>query len=54
MESKEIGPYCGHTTNVTYDNRAECKGIYVRCKARHCKKVFEIKIKTGNQIKEVK
>lgn len=54
MEKKVICPYCGHTTNVTYNSSAECKGIFVRCKARHCKKIFEIKITKGNQTKEVK
>ena len=54
MEVKVICPYCGHATNITYKREAECKGVYVRCKGRHCKKIFEIKIKTGNQIKEVK
>jgi len=51
MEKKVICPYCGHTTNVTYNSSAECKGIFVRCKARHCKKIFEIKITKGNQTK---
>lgn len=39
-------PYCGYIMPITYDLTAKCKGVYVRCKGKKCKKVFEIKIKT--------
>lgn len=37
-------PYCGYRMPIRYKPFARCKGIYVRCKGRHCKKEFEIKI----------
>ena len=38
-------PFCGYEQNVLYDvKNAQCKGVFLRCKARHCKKEFEIKI----------
>lgn len=36
--------YCGHKQNVFYDKTASCKGLYMRCKARHCGRIFEVKI----------
>lgn len=38
-------PYCGYEMPVAYRSGAECSGVYVRCKGRRCKKVFEIIIK---------
>lgn len=38
-------PYCGHAQNVQYAPNAECQGVFLRCRARHCKKVFEMRIK---------
>lgn len=38
-------PYCGYKMPIKYDKKiSEAKGIYVKCKGRNCKKVFEIKI----------
>ena len=37
-------PHCGHEQNVMYRKDAQCRGIFLRCKARHCKKEFELKI----------
>lgn len=38
-------PCCGYEMPITYDpSRARCRGVYVRCKGRSCKKVFEIKL----------
>lgn len=38
-------PICGHEQNIFYDKKdASCKGVFLRCKARHCKEVFELKI----------
>lgn len=42
---------CGYVMNITALEGAECSGIVVRCKGRHCKKEFEIKVKNGKQIK---
>ncbi len=36
--------YCGHKHNVFYTKNAYCKGLYIRCKARHCGRIFEVKI----------
>lgn len=40
-------PYCGSTQNVQYTPQALCCGVYIKCRARHCRKVFEIKL--GNK-----
>ncbi|MBP1550113.1 MAG: hypothetical protein J6A05_08920 [Oscillospiraceae bacterium] len=37
-------PYCGYKMPIKRDKNAVCKGLYVQCKARNCKKIFEIKI----------
>lgn len=38
-------PYCGHEQNIFYDvKNAQCMGVFFRCKARHCKKEFEIRL----------
>ena len=42
-------PRCGYRMPVFYDPDAECKGIHVACKGRHCKHVFEVNIKQGKQ-----
>ncbi len=39
-------PYCGYVMPVTFDRTAQCKGVYIRCKGKSCKKIFEIKINT--------
>lgn len=41
---KIICPYCGYQMPVMYLPEAQAKGIYVRCKGRNCKQLFEIKI----------
>lgn len=45
-EQKVKCPYCGYEMPVTYRREAVCHGVFLRCKGRGCKKVFEIKIKT--------
>lgn len=42
-------PYCGARYALS-DNKAECKGVFVKC-TRGCKREFEIKIHKGKQIK---
>lgn len=37
-------PFCGYLMPVLYDKSAFCKGVFLKCKGRHCKKEFEIKI----------
>lgn len=37
-------PYCGHPVNVLRDKDAVCKGIFLKCKNRDCRKEFEVKI----------
>lgn len=40
-------PHCGYEMPITYDpEKARCSGLFVRCKGRNCKKLFEIKINT--------
>ena len=41
---KILCPNCGSSQNVFYDPDAVCKGIYLKCKARHCGRIFEIVI----------
>lgn len=44
MERKVKCPYCGYEMPVTYGDNAVCKGVFLRCKGRNCRKVFEVKI----------
>ena len=44
-------PRCGYKIPLLYDGTAESKGVFVTCKGRNCKHVFEVKIKQGQQIK---
>lgn len=37
-------PYCGHPVNVFKTSEAKCKGIFLKCKSKDCKKEFELKI----------
>lgn len=39
-------PYCGYMMPIKADETAECKGIWVKCKGRNCKREFEIRIET--------
>lgn len=40
-------PYCGYKMPLTYDPKtARCSGVFVRCKGRNCRKVFEIELNT--------
>ena len=42
---KVICPFCGYIMPITYNEEAICKGMFVKCKGKKCKKIFEIKIK---------
>lgn len=44
MERKVKCPFCGYEMPLTYRETARCQGVFVRCKGRGCKKVFEIKL----------
>lgn len=45
MEKEKIKcPYCGYEMPIYRSERTVARELYVRCKARHCHKVFEIKI----------
>ncbi len=35
-------PYCGYQMPIKRDKEAVCRGLRVQCKARNCKKEFEI------------
>ena len=37
-------PYCGYLMPVWQEEDAESSGIWVRCKGRNCKKLFEVKV----------
>ena len=52
MESKKIEcPFCGYKMPITFSKDAKCSGIFVKCKGKKCKKVFEIKINYKKQVK---
>ena len=43
IEKKKIKcPYCGHEQKIQYAPDAKCRGVFIKCQARHCKKIFEI------------
>lgn len=46
---KVICPNCGYEMPITYGPESECVGVFVSCKGRNCKNVFEVKIKDGQQ-----
>lgn len=37
-------PYCGYEMPIKAMPNAQCRGLWVRCKGRNCKKEFEIKL----------
>ena len=38
-------PFCGNEQKVQYaPDAAVCRGVFIKCQARHCKKEFEIRI----------
>ena len=37
-------PFCSYKMPLMFDSRTRCEGLYVRCKNKKCKKVFEVKI----------
>ena len=42
-------PYCGAKHSI-HDDTANCEGVYLKC-TRGCKRIFELVIKDGEQIK---
>lgn len=44
-------PYCGYKMPIKIAPHAFCKGVFVRCKGKHCKKEFEIIINENKEIK---
>lgn len=46
MMQKVKCPHCGYEMPLVYSEKSVCKGIYVKCKGKRCKKEFEIKINT--------
>nr|DAH09982.1 MAG TPA: cysteine-rich protein [Caudoviricetes sp.]DAO01668.1 MAG TPA: cysteine-rich protein [Caudoviricetes sp.] len=43
-KSKIKCPYCGYEMPIYFDKSSRCRGIFVCCKGRNCKKQFEIVI----------
>lgn len=40
---KVICPSCGYKMPIEYDpSKAECKGVFAKCKGRGCGKIIEI------------
>ena len=42
-------PRCGKNASVEYAPDAYCKGVYIKCKGRHCGVVFEVVVRNGRQ-----
>lgn len=38
-------PYCGYEMPIFCDKNSVATNIWVRCKGRNCKKMFEIRLK---------
>lgn len=51
MKNKIQCPYCNYEMPITFSKDAICKGVFIKCKGRNCKKIFEAKIDKGKQIK---
>lgn len=37
-------PSCGYPVNVFLGKDASCRGVFLKCKNRNCKKVFELRL----------
>lgn len=37
-------PYCGYCMPIYYNSQTNVKELWVKCKGRNCKKIFEIKV----------
>lgn len=44
---KVVCPHCGYEMPIFCGKNAKSEDLHVRCKARHCKKFFEIVIAIG-------
>lgn len=49
MKKKVKCPYCGYEMPLFYDENAESRGIYAKCKGRNCGKEFEVVIQKGQE-----
>lgn len=39
-------PHCGYKMPIIIGPKASCKDLWVKCKGRGCKAVFEVKVST--------
>lgn len=44
IKKKVTCPFCANEQKVQYAPDAKCRGVFIKCQARHCKKIFEIRI----------
>ena len=45
METQKVCcPHCGYKMPIEVGKDAVCSGLYVRCKGKNCRQVFEIKV----------
>lgn len=49
LRHKVVCPFCGQTQNVQFEENAVSRGIYVKCKGRHCRREFEIYLPADNK-----
>lgn len=45
-------PFCGHEQNIQYVPGAVSRGLFMRCKARQCRKEFEVRLGPGREEKD--
>ncbi len=37
-------PHCGHEINVFHQEDASCRGVFLKCKNRYCRRIFELRL----------
>lgn len=37
-------PHCGRPVNVFVSRDARCRGVFLKCKNKDCKKIFELRL----------
>ncbi len=41
-------PHCGYEMPLQAAKDAICRGVFVRCKGRNCKRIFEVRINSNS------
>lgn len=48
-----ICPYCGYRLPISYSSATNCRGLEVICKGRNCKRILNVIIEDGVQVKAI-